>query len=120
MPDVVGAIAGTGVKLSHVLLDYVAPIGAFLSGAAVGDIGIYGLVDMILSTFLPPAFRQNQWVNLTWIFTALLYFGLAFLAFRYVPYLGRVIGGFLAGCGLRSVFRDNKFIPNALKPPAVS
>ena len=117
---VTGKIAAVGMKFSGVLLDVIAPIGAFITGAAVGDIGLYGVVGTVLDTFLPPAFRANAWVNLQWIFTAILYFGLAFLALRYVPYVGRIVAGFLAGAGLRSAFRDNKLIPNALKPPAVA
>lgn len=109
------AIAGAGLKISHVLLDWIAPIGAAMAGFSVGDLGIYGLIKSLTDMFVPANVLQNNLVNVIWILTAIAYFGLAYFALR-LPYIGRILAGFLAGAGARSLFRDLKGPLAALKP----
>lgn len=112
-----GHIAGAGVKLSGLLLNWVAPIGAFLAGLQIKDIfGIYG----ILNGLIPEAFTKNQFVNIVNLLTALVYFAIAFLALRFVPMVGRAIAGLMGGCGLGVLFQGLKGAAGALKPPVTA
>lgn len=100
----VGAVAQTGMKFTGLLLDYVAPIGAFLAGYGAGD--IMGLETM-LTSFLPrAATASNSLVKVPTLLTAAVYFALGYLISRYIPYVGRIVFGFLAGCGLRTLFKS--------------
>lgn len=88
---------GAGTKISGLLLDYVAPIGAFLAGFATKDaFGLWSVID----GFMPSALKSNSFISLSHLITAIVFFGIAYVAMRYIPMLGRTVAGLLAGMGV--------------------
>lgn len=113
--DVVPKVAGIGSKVSHILLDVVAPIGAFFGGLGMGD--LFNL-NVYISAILPKAISDNKFVKVPTAIAALVYFGLAYLCFTMIPMIGRTLGGLFAGCGLRSMFTSFQGGPLAPMAPA--
>jgi hypothetical protein len=96
-----GAIGGGITKFTGLLLDYVAPIGAFLAGYGMGDfLQLAGLIN----GFIPKALAQNTLINLSGLFGAIAYFVIGYILSRFVPYLGRTALGLFLGCGLNVLF----------------
>jgi hypothetical protein len=106
-------VAGFGAKFSGILLNWVAPIGAFIAGYGAGDVfGLSGLID----SFLPSAITTNEFVNIANLLTAGLYFVVGFMLARLVPLVGRILLGAFAGLAVNRLLASMKGPLAKLKP----
>lgn len=110
----VPAKAGHAIsKFSGILLDYIAPIGAFFAGLGMGDaLGIHDYINAIL----PKALATNSFVDVSLVAAAGIYVFAGFMLARIVPYVGRALLGLFGGMALRCAFTAMKGPLAALKP----